>query len=565
MAAALAVLLAAPQPATAVTDECGYQPAEQPPFGGRELPPLEPQEIGAPPPQGFSLDAREAVAIADGAEAVQAEREENPMGPEAFTRGPCLWEVKYFADISSDGRTEVAQVLISDEDGTVLEAWRDHQVDVKLARGYDGAVGRAVNSPWIWIPLCLIFIAPFFDPRRPFRLLHADLLAVVALSVSLLFFNRGEITASVTLVYPVLGYLFIRMLIAGFAGWRGSGTLVPWAPIKWLAIGAVILACGRVALNVADSSVIDIGLAGVVGADRIEHGQELYAGDFTPEGIDLRGDVYGPANYLAYFPFEQAFPWSGVWDDVPAAHAAAIAFDLLTALALLLAGRRLRPGDAGRALGVALAFAWLACPWTLYAMNASSNDALVALLVASALAALSVPALRGALIALGTFAKAGPLALAPLFATATGERRWRSALIFSLAFVLVGLAVTLPFLPDGGLRELYDRTFGYQASRGSPFSIWGLAPALEFLQTATRVLAVALGIAVAFVPRRKTPAQVAALGAAVIIATQAGGTHWFYFYVVWFLPLVLAAIFLAHEEVIGATRSRSTGSRASAS
>ena len=46
---------------------------------------------------------------------------------------------------------------------------------------------------------------------------------------------------------------------------------------------------------------------------------------------------------------------------------------------------------------------------------------------------------------------------------------------------------------------------------------------------------------------RKTPAQVAALAAAVLIAVQLGATHWFYFYVVWFLPLVLAALFVAQR------------------
>ena len=48
-------------------------------------------------------------------------------------------------------------------------------------------------------------------------------------------------------------------------------------------------------------------------------------------------------------------------------------------------------------------------------------------------------------------------------------------------------------------------------------------------------------------PARKTPTQVAALAAAVLIAVQLGATHWFYFYVVWFLPLVLAALFVAQR------------------
>ena len=570
LACAVALIAVWPAPAASAKAaslgcEPSYQPAEQPPFGGVELPPLA---AVAKVPAGFELDPEEAVALADSTGVVKDEREENPqMSAAIYVRGSCIWEVRYFTGEGED-RTQVAQVLISDPDAAVLEAWRNHQVETKLARGYDGAVATVVNSPWIWIPLCILFLAPFFDPRRPFRLVHLDLLAIVGLSVSLLFFNRGEITASVVLVYPFVGYLFARMLWTGLRGRSDSSPLVPVVPIIWLAVAALVLAGGRIALNVIDSSVIDIGLAGVVGADQIANGDELYEGEFAPEEIDLRGDVYGPANYLAYVPFEQAFPWSGEWDDVPAAHAATIAFDLLTALVLFVAGRRLRPGEGGKHLGIALAFAWMACPWTLYALNAATNDALVSLLVAGALAAISVPALRGALLALGTVAKVGPLAIAPLFATATGERRWRSAAIFSLAFALVAAAVVIPFLPDGGLRELYDRTFGYQASRGSPFSIWGLAPSLGPLQDAARVGAVLLGVAVAFYPARKTFTQIAALGAAVIIATQIGGVHWFYFYVLWFLPLVLVASFGEHERASGSeplSRSGSSASPASAS
>jgi hypothetical protein len=547
LALAALALAAPPADASGQAAEPGcastYDPAEQPPFGGNPLPALErPARTNRPPP-GHRLSAREVIEIAAGTEAVRDELAESPEAkPEAYVRGSCFWEVKYFTG-EGEQRTEVAQVLIEDPTGTVIEAFRGHQVEVKLARGYEGAVARVVNSPFVWIPLCVLFVAPFFDPRRPFRLLHLDLLAIVALSLSLFFFNRAEITASVVLVYPVLGYLFARMLLAGLRREPGAGPVLPLVPLAWLAVGAVVLVGARIALNVVDSNVIDVGLAGVVGAERIESGQELYEGDFNPPGIDLRGDVYGPVNYLAYLPFEQALPWSGEWDDVPAAHAAAIAFDLLTALALLWAGRRLRRGQEGTALGVALAFAWLACPWTLYTMNANANDSLVALLIVAAFAVLVSPPARGALLALATMTKFGPLALAPLFATGTGARRWRSALLFGLVFVAVALAVTLPFLPDGGPRELYDRTLGYQASRGSPFSFWGLAPSLEPLETAARGFAVVLALAVALYPARKTAVQVAALGAAVIIATQVAASHWFYFYVVWFLPLVLFALF----------------------
>jgi hypothetical protein len=555
--AALAVALVAAAPAAANEDF-----ASEPPFGGELPPPLVRPPSEQRPPAGFELSGREAILIADAAEAVRDERAESPqMRPVAFERGSD-WQVSYFAGSGPD-RTEVAQAVVDDQSGRVLGAWHDHQLNAPLARGYSGAIAQHVNAPYVWLPLCLLFLAPFVDPRRPFRLLHLDLLVLLGLGVSLLFFNRGEITASVSLTYPVLGYVLLRMMWAGMRPVDRPGPLVPVLPVNWLAVGAVVLVCARIALNVADSQVIDIGVAGVVGADHISHGQELYNGGFAP-GVGIRGDVYAPFNYIAYVPFEALLPWHGHWGDVPAAHAAAIAFDLLTALGLLALGRRLRPGKQGRTLGIALAFGWLAYPFTLYTMNANANDSLIAAIGVGAMLALASPPARGAMVALGSAAKFGPAALAPLFATGTGERRWRSTIAFGIAFLAVSALLILPFLPDGGLREFYDHTLGYQASRSSPFSVWGLAPSLDFLRPIERAGAVALAIAVALWPARKTPAQVAALAAAVLVAIQLGATHWFYFYVVWFLPLVLAALFVAQRGE-GFSESSSEAGQESAS
>ena len=98
----------------------------------------------------------------------------------------------------------------------------------------------------------------------------------------------------------------------------------------------MFLGAFRIGLNVADSNVIDVGYAGVVGADRIVDGDQLYGEGFSTD-VE-RGDTYGPVNYLLYVPFEQALPWSGRWDDLPAAHGAAISFDLLVIAGLLLLG-----------------------------------------------------------------------------------------------------------------------------------------------------------------------------------------------------------------------------------
>ena len=81
----------------------------------------------------------------------------------------------------------------------------------------------------------------------------------------------------------------------------------------------------RVGLNLADSGAIDVGYASVVGADRITHGEPIY--DNFPADVS-QGDTYGPVNYYAYVPSELIWPWSGSWDDLPAAHGAAVTFDL---------------------------------------------------------------------------------------------------------------------------------------------------------------------------------------------------------------------------------------------
>src|SRR5690349_18780104 len=139
-----------------------------------------------------------------------------------------------------------------------------------MARGYPGAFGRKVNSPWVWIPLTLLFVLPFVTPRRPLRMLHLDLLVLVAFGISVAFFNDANIDVSVPLAYPLLAYLLGRMLWIGFRrGARAPGPLPLLVPVGWLAVALVFLVGFRVGLNLTSSNVIDVGYAGVIGADRM--------------------------------------------------------------------------------------------------------------------------------------------------------------------------------------------------------------------------------------------------------------------------------------------------------
>ncbi|HEY6770964.1 MAG TPA: glycosyltransferase 87 family protein [Solirubrobacterales bacterium] len=536
LAPIVAVVLLAPSAAQACSGGT-FDPADQPPFGGEAATLSSPLQPGVKP-ASFALTAGQATAIATQAltptGSVRRFEVRTRTGPGSVRQ----WQVDYFDPEGKD----IGQVVIDDAGRCVLESWTGTQVDTKLARGYEGAVAGKVNKWWIWLPLCVLFLAPFVDPRRPLRLIHLDLLALLGFSVSLFFFNKAKIELSVGLVYPVLAYVFLRMLLAAFRPTETRDKLLPFAPRGLLVAGIVALVAFHTAYMATEGKVIDVGLAGVVGADRLTHGEDVY-GEGASSGMPIRGDVYGPVNYLAYTPFELVLPWSGQWDEVPAARAAALGFELLTALALFGLGRRLRAGPEGSTLGIALAYAWLAYPFTMYTLGSSFNDALVALLVVCCLlVATSAPA-RGAFSALAGLTKFGPLILAPLFAAGQGDRRPRQLAIFVIAFLITAAVVTIPLLPDGGFRELYDRSLGYQASRGSPFSVWGQAPSLHALQTVTKVGAVALAAVFFFVPRRRTTVQLAALAASLLIAVQVTANHWFYPYAVWFAPLVLIAVF----------------------
>ncbi|HET6449236.1 MAG TPA: hypothetical protein VFG31_09010 [Conexibacter sp.] len=517
-------------------------------------PATDPNALSTPPspsipPPGHRLTSRKAIAIAERIPKIERVKREHPGSyPTAYTKGASQWQVSIF---TARDRREIGQVTIDDGSGAVLEAWTGYQVPWTMARGYDGAFGRRVNAWYVWIPMCVLFLLPFLPGRRiRFRpsWLHLDLLVLLGFSVSLAFFNAARIGLSTPLVYPLLGYLLIRMLLAARRGGRAE-PLRLLVPVSWLAVALVFLIGFRVGLNVTNSNVIDVGYSGVIGAHRLVHGQPLYARDWPRD--DASGDTYGPVNYYAYVPFERAFPWSGRWDDLPAAHAAAVFFDLLTILGLFMLGRRIR----GPSLGIVLAYAWAAYPFTLYASSTNSNDALVALMLVGTLLVAGRPLARGASVALAGLTKFAPLALAPLFARAPRDvkpSRLRpgpvSFVAYALGFASIATVAMLPVILGGDLATFWERTIAFQHDRSSPFSIWGLWGGLDTVQTAVQIGAVLLALAVAIWPRRPTLAQMAACGAAVLIALQLGLDYWFFLYVVWFLPLVLVGLLARYGD-----------------
>jgi hypothetical protein len=489
------------------------------------------------PPAGRRLSPDDVLEIAGRLPKMRRVRADHPGSYDgAYLKGPGRWQVSYF---SRKGK-EIGQVIISDASGRVLEQWTGFQVAWTMARGYPGAFGRHVNALYVWLPLCALFLLPFIEWRRPFALRHLDLLMLLSFSVSLGFFNHGEIYKSVPLTYPPLTYLLVRMLLLLRSGARPR-PLKLWIPAPWLAVGVVFLLGFRIGLNVTDGNVIDVGYAGVIGAQRIVDGKPLY-GHYPSD--NEHGDTYGPVNYEAYVPFELLFGWSGLWDDLPAAHAAAIAFDLLAVGLIFLLGLRIR----GPTLGIALAYAWVSYPFTLFALESNSNDTLVAALLLAALLVASSPPARGVFAALAGLTKLAPLALAPLLAThglrelPAARGRAQALALFVLAFALTAAVVSIPALTHDSLHEIYERTIVYQSNRGAPFSVWGLYGGMKSWQILAQAAAVALALGLAVLPRRPGIPALAAACAAVLIALQLALEYWFYLYIVWFFPLVMLAL-----------------------
>jgi hypothetical protein len=519
------------------------------------------------PPAGHRLTADQAQRIARADPKVaKVRRETKGSYDSVFLKGQTRWQLSLYAP--GKPLTEIGQVLVDDRTGKVTESWDVPYVAWTMARGYDGAFGRSITNPWLWALLLVMFLLPFVR-LRPLRGPPVPLLLLAGFTAPLAFFNNARLDWAVPLSFALLLGLF------GWATWRGvhrprtpSTAVRMLLPTGGLVLLGVALLVFRIVLNVTDGNVIDVGYASVVGADKIGHGETVY-GVFPPDVG--RGDTYGPLTYLAYVPFEQLFPWGGRWDDLPAAHAAAVGFDVLAATLLFFVGRRQEhDGRDGTRRGILYAYLWLACPWTAYCLNSNANDALPAAALALLLLVGARPFARGMAAGAAGAAKIAPFAVLPVLMTrrrvaptvavdhgppafwprgrgdasagGTGPLRGILGAALVLLGALVVVALTALIALDGrSLSVLFDRTIGYQAGRPAPFMPWGYYDWLEWARNPVRFVAIAFALVVALVPRRHDLTGTAALVLAVILGLQLATEYWFYLYLTWLIPLIFVA------------------------
>jgi hypothetical protein len=408
----------------------------------------------------------------------------------------------------------------------------------------------------------------------------------LSFSIYLLYFNEGRVFASVAAASVPFVYLIGRCV---WIGWTNRASPAAAALPVWLLVAATVLLFGfRVGLNTEGSGVLDVGYAGVIGADRLANGVSPYGnfpvkdtgrpcGPATEDGdigdwiqangrcetANHLGDTYGPVNYHAYLPGLALFGWSGKWDSLPAVHFTTILFDLLAILGLAAVGFRF----GGKRLAVLLAFAWVANPFTQYASSSNTNDAIMPAFLIWGFWCASSSVGRGAFAALGAWTKLAALVVVPLWATYPNARNWRRATVFAAAFAVTTVLCFWTLILDGNpvdaFRVFYERTFEIQIDRHSPFSPWDWGqyhaqgiPDLKWLQQLLQVALVGAALALAFVPRRKSPLQLAALTAALLIGFELVLTHWAALYIAWFFPFLVLAV-VAGPELGGVVPERS--------
>ncbi len=411
---------------------------------------------------------------------------------------------------------------------------------------------------------------------------------MLSFSVSLWYFNHGNIFAAMPLAYPGFAWLLVRCVWIGWKDRTPRGSVL-WP--AWVLIAATVFLAGfRIGLNVRDSNVIDVGLSGVIGAERIATGNSPY-GTFPIEGnrpacgpadqngeirdriqtngrceaADAQGDTYGPVSYEAYLPGYLVFGWNGKWDNTSmnTAHATSILWDLLAIVGLWLVGWRF----GGARLAATLGFAWAAWPFSQYASSSNTNDMIQPAMLIFGFYFLTSPVLRGAGAILGALVKFSPLVVLPLWAGYPDSRDYRSQRRY-LAGVL-----------DRGGRGVLD-----PAAQLEPGRERGRlrAPHLR-LPVRARLAVLALGLAP--VPREgasrparrsarppggarrsaRSPSTAGRVTArpcrwrhspgALLVGFEAVLTHWSYLYLPWFFPFVAYAVLAPRrvEEVAVAT------------
>ena len=334
-----------------------------------------------------------------------------------------------------------------------------------MARGVKGAFGADINDPLVWFAFCALFFIGLADWRRFFSIRTVDLLVLLSFTVSLAFFNRGEVFRAMPLVYPPLALpdrtapldhleaQADRDGAAGLAGVaarrrdRSRGRLPRRAEHRGLEHD-------RRRLRERDRCAADRRAGRVaVRAHADRHGQGVRPR--RRERLRARADPDERALRVGERPRRHVRPGHlpRLRPRVPRSSAGAgtgttsrprTSRRSCSTCSRSSGSRSSADASGGNRLAATLAFAWAAYPFTQYVSNSNSNDAVMPVILIWGFWLLSSAPSRGAFIALAGWAKFSGFLLVPLWASyprGTGKDAGKRLLLFELGFLAATLAV----------------------------------------------------------------------------------------------------------------------------
>lgn len=378
---------------------------------------------------------------------------------------------------------------------------------------------KTSDSPWLLAILGIAFFAA--TATRPLRSMrNLDVIALLAFAIPILAGDHQLLTLSVLSGYVPLAYLCARCV------WRATHDentpaipLVERIPAHYIAAAAIVLAFTAV----GSSGAIDVGFASTAGATLLLHGTLPY-GHMPAEVV--HGDTYPLLNYVLYLPAAVIAPVRDAFDDTSGALLVGLAAALLTAIAM----------KSSR-----LTLAWLCFPPVVVAVAAGTNDLLLALAIAAALAygSRSILALTA-----GAWIKLAPIALLPMWLVRTRGRNVMPAAALTAALTALLLILGGP----GAIKDMLH-ALSFQFSRGNAQSAWSLL-GIEALQPVAQAAVIA---GIAWATTRADRLNLAAASGAILAALQLSAGNWTYLYAVWLFPALALALLGA-----GATPGRAT-------
>ena len=381
-------------------------------------------------------------------------------------------------------------------------------------------------------------------------------------------------------MYPGFAWLIGRCLWIAHRD-RGSRGSVVWP--TWVLVAATLCLAGyRIDLNINHSNVIDVGLSGVIGADRIARFQDPY-GNFPVEDgrphcgpADASGEVRDhiqtngrceaadpQGTHMALWPTSPTCRATlprlerplGFVTDGPLHH------DSLGSAgdhrAVVRRGTVRRPATRRRVL---VRLGGLALHAVLVELQHKRPDR--AGLAVWGFYFLTSPVKRGLFAAFSAWTKFASLVVVPLWsayptagvaaaiALRLGLPRRHRAVVRDPALRPISAARRPRLLRRHLLLPVRAR-FAVLALGLAPYHAKGL-PNLRWVQRVLFGTLVAGSIALAWWPRRRSPLRMAAYTGALLIGFELVLTHWSWLYLPWFFPFV--AIALLTPRLVGPVR-----------